>query len=256
MADCIRPTFKPIPSISPLTTGSLHVVKPPTLPILDSPTPPILPPPITPPMGADSLFSQLQSLLGYSPGTSQILVTTGTGPGTNSAYWTTVIGSALPTLTPFELYDDIAPGQTNKYVWSLNADYSRNTSAGYTTVQVSDAVLGDVRAYGSNHSGWTSATGAKGFYTPGTDGKNQIVAIRRLAREIKVTVGSTAVSAGATFTPVALAVMDAGQDPSNGGAAYPTIKNYSTGLPASAAGVICAWDGSADQYLVIDAPCP
>src|SRR5271166_1321183 len=77
------------------------------------------------------------------------------------------------SLVPFELYDDMTPGGTGKYVWTLNSDYSRNTSAGHATVQVSDSVSGDIRAYGSSHSGFS--TGAKGWYTVGPDGTNQIV---------------------------------------------------------------------------------
>ena len=80
--------------------------------------------------------------------------------------------------------------------------------------------------------------------------------LQQRAKLIRVAIGSSAVAGGATFTPTSLAVMDGGQDPSGGGLSYPTIKNYSTGIPASATGVICAWDGSPNQYLVIDAPCP
>lgn len=170
--------------------------------------------------------------------------------------WAYVLLPAAQSLVGFELYDDIAPGQTDKYVWQLKSDYTRDTAAGHATVKVSDGVLGDVRAYGSNHSGWSSASGAKGFYIPGTAGKNQIVAIQRLAKMIKVGIGGTAVAGAATFVPTALAVMDGGQDPSHGGDTYPTIRNYSTAIPASASGIICAWDESAAEYLVIDAPCP
>jgi hypothetical protein len=166
-------------------------------------------------------------------------------------------GAWLPLpndLVPFALYDDAVPGGTNNLAWPLRSDFSRDDSTSPPTLTVDDGVLGDVRAYGSNHGGWSGATGAKGFYIAGSDGTNQIVAIQRLAKLIRVGIGSTAVAANATFVPTSLAAMDDGQDPSNGGQTYPTVQNHSIDLPASASGIVCAWDASITAYRVIDSP--
>ena len=118
-------------------------------------------------------------------------------------------------LTPFELYDDITPGQTDKLAWPLKSDYTRDDSTDPPTLKVSDKVLGDVRAYGSNH-GWSTATnGAKGWYIVGPDGTNQIVAIQRLSKECKaVTESAGGVNSGdGTFTVNAVVPLDDGQSP-------------------------------------------
>ena len=55
-----------------------------------------------------------------------------------------------------------------------------------------------------------------------------------------------------------------GQDPSFGtgvmnAGTYYGIKNYSTVIGSTSAattGIVCVWDASASEYLVIDAPCP
>jgi len=160
------------------------------------------------------------------------------------------------TLTAFELYDDFAPGDTNKYVWTLNDDYTRNTSAGQATVQVSDEVLGDVLAYGSNHSGWSSTRGALGFYAAGTDGKNQIVSIRRLAKMIKIITptGSGGFAANGTISGItSVTVLDDGQNPL-GDASSISVTNWNLPI-CNDVTATCLADGSGGYY-VIDADCP
>jgi len=153
-------------------------------------------------------------------------------------------------LTPFELYDDITPGDTNKEAWRLKedgGDLVRDEDA--DRVQVSDEVLKDARAYGTSHSGITD--GARGFYTVGANGKNQIVSIQRLAKLIRGSGPSSAVAGGASYTldyPVSL---DDGQLPGS----TVTVTNYSTGLPANATNVTVVADG-AGGYRTLDGPCP
>jgi WD40 repeat protein len=177
-------------------------------------------------------------------------------PTSAGPVWALVrIPAGSASLTACELYDDFTPGATDKYVWTLNSDYSRNTSAGHATVKVSDEVLGDVRAYGSNHTGWSSTRGAMGMYVAGTDGKNQIVAIRRLAKMIMVTSPSGSnTAAGATFTVTSCTVLDDGQNPCSESASI-TIHNWNQQLCKSVANVVCLANGDG-TWRVIDADCP
>ena len=113
-------------------------------------------------------------------------------------------------LIPFELYDDIAPSETDKDAWILKADLTRDTDA--DKIHVSDGILGDVRALGSNtKTGGTPATGARGYAVVGPDGDNQIVSIQRLANSCRA-VAKGAI-AGSTGTVDAVTVMDDGQSP-------------------------------------------
>jgi hypothetical protein len=163
----------------------------------------------------------------------------------------------LSPLRPFELYGDMAPGGTGVLAWPILGDNTRDASAVPPTLAVNDQVLGDVRAYGSHHTGWSSATGARGFYITDAAGNNQIVSIQRIAKTIKVSNSSSCVAAGGTFTAAGLSVMDDGQDVSNAGQTYPTITNWIYSLPPSSTGIICAWDTTIPGYRVIDAPrCP
>jgi len=153
------------------------------------------------------------------------------GPGGadgQGGYYEPLVGGGAAGPVAFELYDDFTPGSVDKYVWTLNSDYSRNTGAGHATVKVSDEVLKNVRAYGSNHTGFSSARGALGFYIVGTDTShpNQILNIQRLAKAIKVTAPSN-VAANATFTVTSCTVLDDGQDPCGGSdGASITITNW------------------------------
>lgn len=162
------------------------------------------------------------------------------------------------TRTAFELYDDITPGTQGKYVWTLNPDYTRNTTAGHTKITVNDDVLQDVRAYGSRHSGWSTTRGAMGFYETGTNGKNQIVAIIRLAKQIKITVPSNQ-TASATFTVTSCTVLDDGQPPQGQDSAAIFIENWPQDV---CGGVVayCQFDPSLNSNLggwrIIDADCP
>jgi len=78
---------------------------------------------------------------------------------------------------PFEMHDDIAPGEVGKDAWHLGDDLARDEDL--DKVQVSDGILGDVRARGSNSTG---NGGARGWYTLGANGENQIISIQRQAK--------------------------------------------------------------------------
>ena len=105
------------------------------------------------------------------------------------------------SLIPFELYDDIIPGAVDANAYPMKPDLSdADTSASF--VKVSDEILKNVRAWGRSHfSSDSTWRGARGFYIIGSDGKNQIVAIKRLARLIRVTAPSSDTAAGGTYWP-------------------------------------------------------
>ena len=121
-------------------------------------------------------------------------------------WYTIVEGSRL---TPFELYDDMTPGDVDKLVWKLKDDLTRDTDAGHSSVYVNDQVLDNSCAYGSNHG---TRTGAKGWYTSDSNGKNQIVSIQNLANKCRATsyvdISGTAGGEVWEVTP-----MDDGQSP-------------------------------------------
>jgi hypothetical protein len=157
----------------------------------------------------------------------------------------------------FELYDDMTPGGSNKYAYSMKADLSdADTSA--TMIQVSDGVVGDTLAYGRNHSGFTR--GARGWYQyHAGSGKNQIIVCQKLAKMIQATAGAPSgsyIAADAIFTVSSCAVLDDGQNPC-GTSATITIKNW--GLKVCLGQTVTCQKAPAAasfDYFVIDTACP
>jgi hypothetical protein len=165
----------------------------------------------------------------------------------------------------FELYDDVGPGDvTNaKQAWRLknsSGSLVRDTDA--DKIVVNDGVLGDVRAYGSNHSGFS--TGAKGWASMEADGKYHVKSIQRLAKTIIVAntaSGHAAVAAGTTsFTATFTRVCDDGQPPTVSSPATLVIHNPGWTIDDNAANITCVMDTGTGVsnclYRIVDAPCP
>ena len=165
----------------------------------------------------------------------------------------------------FELYDDVGPGDvTNaKQAWRLknsSGSLVRDTDA--VKIVVNDGVLGDVRAYGSNHSGFS--TGAKGWASMEADGKYHVKSIQRLAKTIIVAntaSGHAAVAAGtASFTATFTRVCDDGQPPTVSSPATLVVYNPGWEIDDAAANITCVMDTGTGVsnclYRIIDAPCP
>jgi hypothetical protein len=141
-------------------------------------------------------------------------------------------------LIPFEMYDDIYPGQTDRLIWPLKDDYTRDDSTSPPTVKVRDGILGNVRAYGSNH-GWSATTrGAIGLYMPGTDGNNQIVYIKRLSKSCSALTYGGAVSGG-TFSVNTVYPLDDGQRPVAIDSDVLTVSNWAGWSTTTTSGIPC-----------------
>lgn len=156
----------------------------------------------------------------------------------------------LDGLIPFELYDDVTPGASDKYVWLLkNSAGTLVRDTDTSKVYVSDGILGDVRAYGSSHSGFT--TGAKGFFTPGANGKNQIVSIQRLAKLCTCQLTAAQTGADASFNVDTVVPMDGGQSPVTGSSDTLATYNVRACAGADNAPTLIAWNETTDQWEVV-----
>jgi len=126
---------------------------------------------------------------------------------------------------------------------------------------VYDLPDGNHRAYGSATMSRSHGARGKAIWNFG-DQQWEIVSCQTLSQKIIVGCTSSAtpsIAASATFTASSITIMDpGGQDISNGGASYPTIQSYSSAIQAAGGnvtGIVCLWNESAVQYLVIDGPC-
>lgn len=122
---------------------------------------------------------------------------------------------------PFELYDDLAPGDADKYAWVVTDDLERDEEA--EKIKVSDELQNCNRAYGSNHSGFTD--GACGFYTP-IGGKNFIVSMQNLARRCSALTAGAVAKTDSTFSVDNVAPLDDGQSPVASSSTTLTVSNY------------------------------
>ena len=89
-------------------------------------------------------------------------------------FWLHVGGGS--SLTPRILYDDVAPGDTDKLVWPVDDTMTADESTDPPTIQVQNTFPGTFRGYGSNHSGFSASTAVKVWTSQGSDGKEYIVA--------------------------------------------------------------------------------
>jgi hypothetical protein len=163
----------------------------------------------------------------------------------------TAIGYLHPIdgLTARILYDDVAPGDTDKNAWPVKSDMTADTAADKVLVQ--NTHPGNFRGYGSSHSGLSATTAAKVWTTVGPDGKEQIVAGKGLAKIIRGSGPDTTVAANASYTLSSPVALDDGQLPGS----TVSVTNYSTALPASATNVTVVADG-AGGFRTLDGPCP
>jgi hypothetical protein len=152
-------------------------------------------------------------------------------------------------LIPRILYDDVAPGNTDKNAWPCKADMTADTTA--TKVLVQNTFPGKFRGYGDAHTGFDATTAAKVWTTVDLAGKEQIVYGKGLAVLILGTGPSGVVDAGAGYTLSSLVSLDGGQLPGT----TVDVTNYSTALPTNAANVTVVADGTGG-YRTLDGPCP
>jgi hypothetical protein len=173
----------------------------------------------------------------------------------------------------FELKGELRPGGAGVQAYHMPWDGSALNTDLDTIFTVYDATEGRrARGRDSMDSG---QFGAFGWAIKPHDGANQpadpagtgdaweIVEIQEAAALIKVSndySGHTAVAASATFTGVLTTPLGPGIGPVTIGDPVTGIKNYSTGIPDNAVGIVCVWDPTENSgdggWLVIDAPCP
>jgi hypothetical protein len=128
---------------------------------------------------------------------------------TNKLLLGAVIGGG--SLTPRVLYDDVAPGDTDKYAWPVDNTMAANTSA--DKVKLQNTFPGTFRGYGSSHSGFSTTTAAKVWTSVGSNGKEYIVGGKGLARICLCQLTAAQTGGDSSFTVDAVTVMDGGQSP-------------------------------------------
>ena len=168
---------------------------------------------------------------------------------------------ATPGLFYFELYGDLAPG---------------NSVAGFAigatpaaTINLNDSPEANRRALGSVTMSGSHGARGKAIRQGSTGGgmpNYDIISIQQQARFIVVGAADQSgglgpsLAEGATWNPTALTVMDpGGQDPSNGGASFSSVTCYTPfaiqAAGGAVSGICCIWDESVGQYRAIDGPC-
>ena len=164
--------------------------------------------------------------------------------------------------TPCILYDDVSPGDTDKYAWQCKIDSGSIVADELLAkVQVSDGILKNARAYGSNHSGYTTTTAARAWYSTGPDGKNHIVAINWLAKRCQASLAAALVSTGASVSVDGVIPIDGGQSPvaSSSGTltAYNRLNTSSSGGYEGVDNETCwiEWDEYNDKWWIYDMAC-
>ena len=114
--------------------------------------------------------------LGSGSSGSKILWFDTSSSGDNGTIaWAIVrLGGGGEPLTPRILYDDVAPGDTDRYAWPVAADMTADTTA--DKVKIQNTFPGTFRGYGSNHgTGWDTTNAAKVWTTIDAAGNEQIV---------------------------------------------------------------------------------
>lgn len=169
---------------------------------------------------------------------------------------------AASSLTPRILYDDVAPGDTNKLAWPVKNDNTADTSADKVTIQNTWIPF---RAYGDAHTDFTATNAAKVLTFIGPDGKETIACGQGLAKTIIVAntaSGHAAVAAGTTsFTATLTRVCDDGQPPTVSSPATVVVYNPGMVINDNQAGIVCVMDTGTGVsnclYRIIDpGACP
>ena len=173
-------------------------------------------------------------------------------------FWLHIEGGG-GALTPRILYDDIAPGDTDKNAWPCKSDMTADTSA--DKVSLDNTFPGNFRGYGDSHTDFTATNAAKVWTTVDLAGKEQIVTGIGLAKTIIVAntasghaaVAKTTTSFTATFTRVC----DDGQPPTVSSPATLVVDNSGFAIDDNLADIVCVMDvGGSHLYRVLDAKCP
>jgi len=156
-------------------------------------------------------------------------------------------------LTPRILYDDVAPGDSDKLAWPCASDMTADTAADKVTIQ--NTFPGHFRGYGDAHTGFDATTAAKVWTTIGTDGKEYIVHGKGQAKLISGTLGGALTTTTASQTISSPVSMDGGQVPSG------TVTGYNVYTTAGFEGdsggrCVAAWNEGTDHYEFIDVECP
>lgn len=154
-----------------------------------------------------------------------------------------------PSAIAFELYDDMTPGQTDKYAYLLKKqDLSRDTSV--DKIKVSDEVNKDTNAHGSQTTG---GAGARGWFIP-INGKNQIVRCQQLAEKFNGTTTGTVAKTDTSFTVNTVTPSGRGMNIVTGNDVTVTVKNWAKW--ESNSGTKCKFipDG-AGGYDFLQGPC-
>ena len=162
------------------------------------------------------------------------------------------------SLTPRILYDDVAPGDTDKNAWPCKDDMTADTDADKVLVQ--NPWIG-FRGYGDSHTDYTATNAARIFTTITPDGKESIVSGKGLAKTIIVAntaSGHAAVAkTTASFTAAFTRACDDGQVPTASSPATLVVDNPGFAIDDNATGIVCIMDsGGSHLYRIIDAPCP
>ena len=171
----------------------------------------------------------------------------------NPIAWMIVEGGSGGALTPRILYDDVAPGNTDKEAYPVQDDMTADTSA--DKVQVQNVFPGNFRGYGASHSGFDATTAAKIWTTPGPDGKEHIVTGKGLA---KVLGGAAIVDGSKNVTGFnGLYSMDGGQLPGvttlTASSTPPVLVTGWTTNSGSDGTLL--WDEANQRYKIVDLPC-
>lgn len=163
------------------------------------------------------------------------------------AHWEQQISSS-PSLVPFILYDDCAPGASNVNAYTVKDDLTANTTADKVLLQ--NTHPGTFRGYGDAHTGFDATTAAKVLAQRMPDGKLHIVGGKGLA--LKCTAALTANAApGGTVNVDTIVAIDGGQLPVENS----TSATLSCTMPADASALDNApckieWDEAADAWKI------
>ncbi len=152
-----------------------------------------------------------------------------------------------PPLMPYILYDDMAPGDSDKAAYPVKSDLTADTVAD-KNVLVSDGILKTTRAKGSNFYSDTTK-GARVWTMIGPDGKNHIVAVNGMAQRCSAILAAAG-APGASVNVDNVVPLDGGQSPVTS-----SSSTISATMPPAARALdnaVCVieWDENGDAWKI------
>lgn len=160
------------------------------------------------------------------------------------------IAAPSSSLVAFILYDDVAPGDTDKNAWPVKDDLTADTSAGKVLLQ--NTFPGNFRGYGDAHTGFDATTAARVLAATMPDGKLHIVGGKGMAKMCYCT---AKISSGNTLSVVDNVVpMDGGHSPVASSSEELTLSASEWETDDNAGGII-VWDENSDAWRPVDFPC-